>query len=78
MDVGTLTVKYINGEEETFAISTGNVDRIKVMGDRMIITFSKDPSTRRNKCKVIITDNLTSYEISPCDIEGLVTSFSKK
>ena len=78
MDVGRLTVQYLSGKKETFDISTGEVDRIKVMEDRMIISFSKDPSTRRNLCKVIITDNLENYEISPCDLEGLVTSFGKK
>jgi hypothetical protein len=78
MDVGMLTVQYLSGKKETFDISTEDVDRIKVMGDRMIISFSKDPSTRRNMCKVIITDNLENYVISPCDLEGLVASFGKK
>jgi hypothetical protein len=75
MDVGMLTVQYLNGKEESFDISSGEVDQIKVMEDRMIISFNKDPSTHRNRCKVIITNNLSSYEISPCDLEGLITSF---
>ena len=75
MDVGMLTVQYQNGTEESFDISSNDVNRIKVMDDRMVISFNKDPSTRRNKCKVIITGNLASYEISPCDLEGLVASF---
>lgn len=75
MDVGMLTVHYLNGESESFDISSGEVDRIKVMEDRMVISFNKDLSTQRNRCKVIITNNLSSYEISPCDLEGLVTSF---
>jgi len=75
MDVGMLTVYYLNGKEESFDISSGEVDRIKVMEDRMVISFNKDSSTQRNRCKVIITNNLSSYEISPCDLEGLITSF---
>jgi hypothetical protein len=74
MDVGNLTVEYLNGEQETFDISTPDVDQIKVMGDRIIISFNKDPSTNKNKCKVIIIDNLISYEISPCDVQSLVVS----
>lgn len=75
MDVGMLTVQYQNGKEESFDISSAEVDRIKVMEDRMVISFNKDSSTHRNRCKVIITNNLSSYEISPCDLEGLITSF---
>lgn len=75
MDVGKLTVYYLNGKEESFDISSGEVDRIKVMEDRMVISFNKDSSTQRNRCKVIITNNLSSYEISPCDLEGLIASF---
>lgn len=75
MDVGMLTVYYLNGKEESFDISSGEVDRIKVMEDRMVISFNKDSSTQRNRCKVIITNNLSSYEISPCDLEGLIASF---
>ncbi|AUB56027.1 hypothetical protein BK008_00495 [Methanobacterium sp. MZ-A1] len=75
MDVGMLTVQYLNGKEESFDISSSEVDQIKVMEDRMVISFNKDPSTRRNRCKVIITSNLSSYEISPCDLEGLISSF---
>jgi len=75
MDVGMLTVQYQNGKEESFDISSAEVDQIKVMEDRMIISFNKDPSTNRNRCKVIITNNLASYEISPCDLEGLIVSF---
>jgi hypothetical protein len=78
MDVGMLTVKYLNGEQETFDISTPNVDKIKVMEDRIIISSNKDPSTNKNKCKVIITHNLSSFEISPCDLQNLVTSSGKK
>ena len=74
MDVGNLTVEYLNGEQETFDISTPDVDQIKVMGDRIIISFNKDPSTNKNKCKVIIIDNLISYEISQCDVQSLVVS----
>jgi hypothetical protein len=74
MDVGNVTVEYLNGEQETFDISTPDVDQIKVMGDRIIISFNKDPSTNKNKCKVIIIDNLISYEISPCDVQSLVVS----
>lgn len=75
MDVGMLTVQYQSGKEESFDISSAEVDRIKVMEDRMVISFNKDPSTHRNRCKVIITNNLSSYEISPCDLDGLITSF---
>lgn len=75
MDVGMLTVQYQSGKEESFDISSAEVDRIKVMEDRMVISFKKDPSTHRNRCKVIITNNLSSYEISPCDLDGLITSF---
>jgi hypothetical protein len=75
MDVGMLTVQHINGKEESYDISDENIDRIKVMEDRMVIIFTKNPLNKRNKCKVIITDNLASYEISPCDLEGLVASF---
>ncbi len=75
MDVGMLRVQYQNGTEESFDISSTDVDRIKVMEDRMVISFNKDPSTGRNRCKIIITDNLASYEISPCDLEGLIASF---
>jgi|GEM_PF-3537919 len=78
MDVGMLAVQYLNGEQETFDISTSNVDKIKVMEDRIIISFNKDPSTNKNKCKVIITNNLSSYEISPCDLQNLVASSGKK
>jgi hypothetical protein len=74
MDVGNVTVEYLNGEQETFDISTPDVDQIKVMGDRIIISFNKDPSTNKNKCKVIIIDNLISYEISQCDVQSLVVS----
>lgn len=77
MDVGMLTVQYLNGEQESFDISNKDVDRIKVMEDRIVISFNKDPSTHRNRCKVIITDNLAYYEISPCDLEGLVASFGR-
>jgi hypothetical protein len=72
MDVGMLAVQYLNGEKETFDISTSNVDKIKIMEDRMIISFNKDLSTNKNKCKVIIINNLSSYEISPCDLQNLV------
>ena len=75
MDVGMLTVQYLNGNEESFDISHDDVDRIKVMEDRMVISFSKTSSTPKNRCKVIITSNLASYEISPCDLEGLIASF---
>ena len=75
MDVGMLTVQYQSGKEESFDISSAEVDRINVMEDRMVISFNKDPSTHRNRCKVIITNNLSSYEISPCDLDGLITSF---
>lgn len=75
MDVGMLTVQYLNGTQESFDLSSNEVERIKVMEDRMVINFNKDPSTHRNRCKVIITNNLASYEISPCDLEGLITSF---
>lgn len=75
MDVGMLTVQYQNGTKESFDISSAEVDQIKVMEDRMVISFNKDPSTHRNRCKVIITNNLSSYEISPCDLEGLIVSF---
>jgi hypothetical protein len=75
MDVGMLTVQYLNGNKESFDISHDDVDRIKVMEDRMVISFIKTASTPKNRCKVIITNNLASYEISPCDLEGLVTSF---
>lgn len=77
MDVGMLTVQYLNGEKETFDISTTDVDKIKVMGDRIIISFNKDPSTNKNKCKIIIIDNLSSFEISPCDVQNLVASSGK-
>jgi hypothetical protein len=78
MDVGMLAVQYLNGEQERFDISTSNVDKIKIMEDRIIISFNKDPSTNKNKCKVIITNNLSSYEISPCDLQNLVASSGKK
>lgn len=74
MDVGMLTVQYLNGEQESFQISASDVDQIKVMEDRIIISFNKDPSTNKNKCKVIIIDNLSSFEISPCDVRDLVAS----
>jgi hypothetical protein len=75
MDVGMLTVQYLNGNEESFDISHDDVDQIKVMEDRMVISFRKTKSNPKNRCKVIITCNLSSYEISPCDLEGLIASF---
>ena len=78
MDVGMLTVQYLNGDLETFDISDINIDRIKVMEDRIIICFLKDSSTNKNKCKIIITDNLASFEIAPCDLEGLISSMGNK
>ena len=75
MDVGMLIVHYLNGDEESFDISHDDVDQIKVMEDRMVISFRKTKSNPKNRCKVIITDNLSSYEISPCDLEGLIASF---
>jgi hypothetical protein len=75
MDVGMLTVQYLNGNEESFDISHDDVDQIKVMEDRMVISFRKTKSNPKNRCKVIITGNLSSYEISPCDLEGLIASF---
>lgn len=78
MDVGMITVQYLNGEQETFEISNANVDQIKVMEDRIIICFNKDPSTNKNKCKIIIIDNISSFKISPCDVQNLVASSGKK
>jgi hypothetical protein len=78
MDVGMLNVRYLNGDQEAFDISDPNVDRIKVMEDRVVISYIKDSSTNKNKCKIIISDNLASFEISPCDLEGLVASFGRK
>lgn len=78
MDVGMLVVKYLNGDQETFDISTSHVDTIKVMENRIIISFNKDPKTNKNKCKIIIIDNLTSFEISPCDVQNLLSSSSKR
>ncbi|MGZ4857118.1 MAG: hypothetical protein ACXVZU_01995 [Methanobacteriaceae archaeon] len=74
MDVGMLKVQYLNGEQESFDISTPNVDKIKIMGNMIIISFNTDPSTGKKKCKVIITENLSSYEISPCDVRDLISS----
>ena len=73
-----LTVQYLSGEKESFNISNKDVDIIKIIGDKILISFNKDPSTGRNMCKVIITNNLASYEISPCDLESLVASSGKK
>jgi hypothetical protein len=78
MDVGMLIVQYLNGEQETFDISTSDVDRIKILENRIIISFNKDPSTNKNKCKIIITKNLSSFEISPCDVQNLVSSSGGK
>ncbi|OPY26844.1 MAG: hypothetical protein A4E27_00666 [Methanobacterium sp. PtaU1.Bin242] len=78
MDVGMITIQYLNGEQETFEISTANVDQIKVMEDRIIICFNKDPSANKNKCKIIIIDNISSFDISPCDVQSLVASSGKK
>ncbi|HMK53611.1 MAG TPA: hypothetical protein VK444_02420 [Methanobacteriaceae archaeon] len=75
MDVAVLRVEYLNGNKENYNISTPEVDKIKIMEDRIIISFGKDLSTGKKKCKVIITENLTSYEISPCDERDLVASF---
>lgn len=69
-----LKVQYLNGDHETFDISDPAIDKIKVMEDRMIISYMKDSSTNKNRCKIIISDNLASFEISPCDLEGLIVS----
>ncbi|HOI40342.1 MAG TPA: hypothetical protein PL168_06395 [Methanobacterium sp.] len=78
MDVAMISVQYLNGEKESFDVSNPEVDVIKIIGDKILISFNKDPDTHRNRCKVIITDNLSSYEISPCDLESLVASSGKK
>lgn len=78
MDVGMIRVQYLSGEKESFDVSSPEVDVIKIIGDRILISFKKDPDTHRNRCKVIITDNLSNYEISPCDLESLVASSGKK
>jgi hypothetical protein len=78
MDVGMLNVQYLDGKEESFDISTPNVDKIKIMENRIIISFNKDPDTNKNKCKIIIIDNLSSFEISPCDLQNLLSSSGKR
>ncbi|MDP3065984.1 MAG: hypothetical protein Q8N08_04520 [Methanobacteriaceae archaeon] len=75
MDVAMLSVEYLNGNTELFDVTLPEVDVIKIMEDRIIISFAKDPSSGKKKCKVIITENLASYEISPCDERDLVASF---
>jgi hypothetical protein len=74
MEARVISVKYLDGEEETFDISTSEIDRIVILRGRIIISLCMDPQCRKKSCKVIITGNLLSYEISPCDEKELVAS----
>ncbi len=75
MDVGKISVKYLDGNEESFSITDSEVDKIKILADRIVVILCDESSCRKKNCKVIITDNLQNYTISPCDEANLMSTF---
>jgi hypothetical protein len=74
MDVGKISLKYMDGNEESFVCGQ-EVSKIKIMADRIIVIFCDEPTCRKKSCKVIITTNLQSYTLSPCDERDLMSAF---